>query len=184
LSPLFVCLPTFLPSLVIGIKDLILFPTVLFQMGMAILPDLIDENGKIVASTNLSSNEKSFILEPRHEVIEFFSSYEWLFKDGIFNPIFYPHLQDMSDNTLHFFSSHDDPIIDYGLSFLSRWKGKLTMDVFPVLKHGWFYFEALATICFRGQRKRMDDSENVLFQRFMETLNQPPNKPLEVNDNT
>lgn len=183
LSPALVVIPTLFPSMSLALKDMMLFPSAVSHMAFSILPDLLDEEGKVIASARTWNEGKSFFLKPVDQMKECLMQYSWFFRDPLFNPVFYEKMQDFSHVTLHFVSSHDDPVIDLGLAFLPKWKGKLTMDVLPVLKHGWFYFLSIGRAFFPSVRKRITHSEDLLVQRFHDTLSNSSKKPPEVNEN-
>ena len=183
LSPVLVLVPTIVPSMILALKDVLFFSTTLPHMAFSCLPDLLDEEGKVVASTHTWNQEKSFLLKPVDEVKECLMQYAWFFKDPLFNPFFYEKMQDFSHVTLHFVGSHDDCVLDLGLAFLSKWKGKLTVDVHPVLRHDWWYFYPVARIFFPSIKRRITQSEDLLVQRFLDTLKKS-SKPTESNENT
>lgn len=183
-SPALVIIPSLFPSMLLTLKDLVLFPTVVCHMAFSILPDLFDrESNQVIASTSTWNQGKSIFQKPVEESMQLLLQYSWFFNDGIFNPIFNPNLSDFENVNLHFFGSHEDPLLDPGLAFLSKWKGKLTIDILPVLKHGWFYFQSLAQLYFPSIKKRIIHSEDILVQRFFETLIPLESKPREVNEN-
>jgi acetyl esterase/lipase len=183
-SPALTIVPSLFPSMLLTLKDMVLFPTVMCHMAFSILPDLKDRQGsQVIASTSTWNEGKSIFQKPVEEAMHLLMQYSWLLNDGMFNPIFYSKLTDFEEVNLHFFGSHEDPLLDPGLAFLSKWKGKLTIDILPVLKHGWFYFQSLARVYFPSIKKRITHSEDILVQRFFDTLITQQSKLSEVNEN-
>jgi len=166
LSPVFAFCPTFIPSMALAVKDLLLFPTVLWHMGFSYLPELHDQDGNVETSIRLWNEKESFFLAPVEDSLEKIQNYYFMFQHRLFNTMLFDHWDEFKEVPFYMLSSEDDPLLDMGLGFLPKWKGPVTLDVMPVLKHGFFYFHSVAHVIFRPLKKRLLEAEDILIKRL------------------
>lgn len=170
LSPLFTLIPTFPPSMAGAVKDLLLFPTLLWHMGLSYLPELCDKDGNVVTSISQWNEKESFFLTPVEESLPNIQKYYWILDHPLFNPMRYGHWGDLKNTTLYVLSSDEDPLLDLALPFLPKWEGPVFLDVVPVLKHGFFYVHSVAKVTLFPWKKRLQEAEDILIERMCEKM--------------
>lgn len=177
LSPVLSHNCTFFPSLLLGVRDLTLFTAYLPHMCPAYLPNLHtvvtrpDGTSEVVLEecTTEWSRKNVAHTSSTEEIIVGWKKYFSLLNHGLFNPMYYEHLEDFAHIPLHAMMSTEDPIMDLGLVFLKHWKGAVTLDVLPVLRHAFFYYLTHSHYI-PSLGRRLTEAENIVFKRLTEEV--------------
>lgn len=166
--PAFHVVPAIMPSIMLSVKDLILFPTTLTQMCFSYIPNI--SLNKSIDTTVQLNDPNAWFLNPPDKTKELLRRHEFLFKHPYFSPIFYDRLDELSGVQLHVLACEEDPILDSSIMMLRRWHGKTSMHVSLHLRHAYFYFSAFSTAVFRSTKPWISEAEDVFVARVYESV--------------
>ena len=168
--PLFYIGPMISPSILAGYKDVVLFPHFMLHMGTCQLDEL--KSGASIPKINQS--DPWFSKSDDDSVIQTFKEYEYIFSSPFFSPFCYDKWHQVAPHVdLIIFTLHDCPLLDFALSMVPIWEkngGSVHLEVVEKLKHGCFYFMAIAKLFYRPLFNSIDEAENLIVKRVKHVL--------------
>lgn len=150
---------TSMPSLMLSVKDVLLFPTVITQMAFSYLPNISPRG--LGDSTVELNHPKSCFLNPPDKTKNLLWRYEFVFKHPYYSPVYYDKLEELSEVQLHVLACHEDPLLDSSLLMMRRWRGPSSLHVLYTLRHAFFYFTSFSVTMFRSVRNRISEAEDI-----------------------